>query len=313
MSLDLDYDDAQQSIAEAIGAFCRDRCPEAVVKATSGRFDAALWRALAELGVLGIATPEGEGGALELAAAHEALGHGVFPGPLAASVFAAQLLPEAERNALTRGETLVSVGAPPILPWANDAGIFIETDGREAWRATPCGEVTRVGTLAGEPWGRAELERGECLGGAGRALALYEIAAAAWLAGAGRRLVDETAEHVRTRRQFGRPIGEFQAVAHPLADCDTGIAGASALVRVAAYRFEQAGDAAGVGPASAAARLAATRSALACAYTAHQLFGALGATLEGPVFHVSRRIRGLASQAPGDGPAREALLQDYGL
>ena len=48
----------------------------------------ALWRELAALGVLALATPEGDGGALELVAALEALGDGVFPGPLPATFFA---------------------------------------------------------------------------------------------------------------------------------------------------------------------------------------------------------------------------------
>ena len=49
---------------------------------------------------------------------------------------------------------------------------------------------------------------------------------------------------------------------------------------------------------AAAARLSAGRAAIAAAHTCHQLFGAIGITLEGPVFHVSRRIRQLVSQQP---------------
>ena len=64
---------------------------------------------------------------------------------------------------------------------------------------------------------------------------------------------------------------------------------------------------------AAAARLSARRAALEAAHVCHQLFGALGIVLEGPVFHVSRRIRQLASQAPGEGPAREALLSGLEL
>ena len=64
---------------------------------------------------------------------------------------------------------------------------------------------------------------------------------------------------------------------------------------------------------AAGARLSAARSAVAAAHVCHQLFGAQGITLEGPVFHVSRRIRQLASQAPGDASARGVLLARLGL
>jgi len=45
----------------------------------------------------------------------------------------------------------------------------------------------------------------------------------------------------------------------------------------------------------------------------HQAFGAIGITLEGPVFHISRRIRQLASLPPGAAPARAAVLSHFGL
>jgi len=219
VSLDLELDDAQRALAEALGAFCRDRCPDERLRREAGTFPTALWRELAELGVLGLAAPdaaEGEGGPLELVAAMEALGRAAFPGPLVATFLAAQLVGPAERERLASGELVVSVGAPPLLPFAPVAELFIEIEGTRAWRARPAGPVEPVDTLGGEPWGRAALEREEDLGDAERALAVYDTALAAYLAAAGQRLVDDTAEHARTRRQFGRPIGDFQAVAHPL-------------------------------------------------------------------------------------------------
>jgi hypothetical protein len=43
------------------------------------------------------------------------------------------------------------------------------------------------------------------------------------------------------------------------------------------------------------------------------VFGAIGITLEGPVFHLSRRIRQLASQSPSRSSARNRLLEDAGF
>ena len=88
MGLDLQLDDLQQAVADAVAQFCRDRCDDDTVKAAAGSFPSELWKGLSELGVLALSTPEGDGGALELVAALESLGAAVFPGPLPATFFA---------------------------------------------------------------------------------------------------------------------------------------------------------------------------------------------------------------------------------
>jgi hypothetical protein len=309
--LDLAFDDAQQAIAASLRSFCAERCTEEVVRRSAGRFPAELWKELAALGVLALVTPEGDGGACELVAAVEPLGRAVFPGPLAHTFLATQLLGLEERRALASGAAVVSVGTPPLMPWAPAAQLWIELEGGRAFRARPAGPVVAVETLGGEPWGRVALARGEELAGTERALAVYEIALAAYLAAAGMGLVEATAEHARTRRQFGKAIGEFQAVAHPLAECWIRLSAAETLARAAAFRFD-AGEPEARATA-AAARVSARRAAVEAAHVCHQLFGAVGITLEGPVFHRSRRIRQLASQAPDEAPGREALLGRHGL
>jgi alkylation response protein AidB-like acyl-CoA dehydrogenase len=217
VSLDLAFDDAQQAIVDGIAQFCRDRCPDDVVKQATGKFPAE--------------------------PALEALGAAVFPGPLPATFFATQVLPEADRVAVARGDAVASVGVPPLMPWAPAAHLFLALERGRVWKGSPRGEIEPVETLGGEPWGRLELERESDLGPADRARVIYEIALAAYLAAAGRRLVDDTAEHARTRKQFGRAIGEFQAVAHPLADCSIQLGGAATLARAAAFRFDDRGAA----------------------------------------------------------------------
>ncbi|MCX5739009.1 MAG: acyl-CoA dehydrogenase family protein, partial [Proteobacteria bacterium] len=162
--LDLGFDDAQQAIADAVASFCRDRCSEAVVRAAANEFPLGLWRDLAALGVLATATPEGDGGAVEIVAAMESLGRAVFPGPLAESFFTMQLLPAAERARVAAGEAIVSVGSPPLMPWAPIAGVFVEVDGDAAWLGEPRGAIEAVATLGGEPWGRTTLLRRTALG-----------------------------------------------------------------------------------------------------------------------------------------------------
>jgi alkylation response protein AidB-like acyl-CoA dehydrogenase len=309
--LDLEFDDVGRAIGDAVAQLCRDHCTDDQLKAVTGEFPVALWGLLAELGVFGLCTPEGEGGPLELVAAAESLGHAVFPGPLAASFLATQLLGDEGRGAVAAGEAIVSLGAPPLLPWARHAQIFIEIDADRAWSGRPVGAVEPVETLGGEPWGRAALERERDLGDARAALALHDAFLAAYLAAAGLRLVGDASEHARTRVQFGKAIGEFQAVALPLAECRIQLDAAQGLARVAAYEIEVGAPSAR--ESAAAARLSAAASAVHAAHVGHQSFGALGITLEGPVFHVTRRIRQLASQPPGPEPARAALLAELGL
>lgn len=305
MSLDLSFDDAQAGIAATLSQFCKERRPVDVVKASAGSFPTALWRDLAGLGVLALATPEGEGGACEVVAAMETLGSAVFPGPLAASFFAVQVLPADERIAVAEGRSIVAVGRPPLLPFAPVATVFLEIDGERVHRLRPRGEIERVDTLGGEIWGLVGCERVADLGDSRRALVLYRIALAAYLVGAADALIQAAAGYARTRRQFGQPIGQFQAVAHPLANCHIRLGSARLLARSAACQLDRGEARARLD--GCAAHLSARRAAREAAHACHQVFGAVGITLEGPAFHLSRRIMQLAGSGPAIDAATEAL------
>ena len=205
----LELDAERAVVRDAVAAWCRERGTPA--------FDRSRWRELAELGALS-AGVDGESGALELVATCEALGAAATPGPLVETVIALRLLPEPERAALAAGDAIVALGEPPLLPFAPIADCFVALEGERAFRAQPAGAIRALDTLAGDAWGRVALVHGEELPGAGAALCAGRLAAAALLAAAGRRALEVGAEHARTRKQFGRAIGEFQAVAHPLAD-----------------------------------------------------------------------------------------------
>jgi len=77
---------------------------------------------------------------------------------------------------------------------------------------------------------------------------LYDIAlgakiiAAAWGVGAARAALDMALVYARDRRQFGRPIGSFQAVQHRLADAAIALEQASAMVRYAAWLRSGGGE-----------------------------------------------------------------------
>ena len=310
MSLDLSYRSEQEELARSVDGLCR-RCGTGAGFTDSDPLPEQYWRGLAELGVLGLGTAAGGGGALEIAACMEQLGAHGAPGPLVGTFTAGALLDPSEMEPIAEGRQLASVGQPPLLPWAAQAGVFVEIDSSEAWLSRPVSAPEPVDTTAGEPWGRTELERLRPLGDATTAVALGQTAAAAYLAGAAQNLVEIASQYAKDRVQFNRPIATFQAISHPLASCSVAVSASRILARAAACALDNRDPDA---PAAAArARLSATASATAAAYQAHQTFGAIGFTIEGPVAHVSLRIRQLSLQPVPQASARAHVLESLGI
>jgi alkylation response protein AidB-like acyl-CoA dehydrogenase len=68
------------------------------------------------------------------------------------------------------------------------------------------------------------------------------LVAAACDTGTAAAVLDMALDYARERRQFGRPIGSFQAVGHQLADMATEVAAARALTHLAAWKIDQGMD-----------------------------------------------------------------------
>jgi alkylation response protein AidB-like acyl-CoA dehydrogenase len=304
MTLDLRPTDEDDELTSSVRRFCERHATGA-----GGDHAPAVWSGLAGLGVLGLGTPEGGGGAASIVAAMAALGEAMVPGPLVATFVASQLVPEPERKAIGNGEALVSLGTPPLLPWAPVADVFVELDGDEAWLARPAATVEPVATMGGEPWGRTALERLEPLGSIARAAAIGGAALAAYLVGAGDRVLRVAVDYARDRVQFGRSIGEFQAVAHPLADAATRLDAARLLARLAAHAVDH--DEPDAPSAAATARLSASAAALETVLQAHQTLGAVGFTVEGPLRDVAPRVRQLTLLPPPPTVLRELVLAPH--
>lgn len=303
--LDLEHSAEDAALAESVRRYCATR--------PAGDHGLAWpngwWRGLADLGVLALATPEGGGGASSVVAAAEALGQANAPGPFVQTLVAAQLLDEAGRASLIGGEAVAAVGDGPLVPWLPVATVIVSLEGEQAFLARTIGPVETVDTLAGEPWGRAALEHVAALGPSGPALALGNCALGAYLAAVGQQLLDTTAAYANDRMQFRTSIGTFQAVAHPLATCALHLHAARSLARIAADALDRgAPDAAS---RAATARLSATKAALALAFQAHQTFGAMGFTVEGPVAAVTARVRQLSLLAPRPDQLRAAVLAHH--
>ncbi len=312
MTLDLTWNGEQQAIAESVAKLAREKATPQAIDACTGRFPSELWHALAELGVLALGTIEGGGGALEIVAACEQLGRAAFPGPIADTFLATQLVDDAEREQIGSGKLVAAVAVSRQFPWWGVAKAHFEIDGCDVHRVEPGAGVQPFTTIAGEGWCDAGAHRLHTFTHAERAIALHRVGSAAYLAGAGLGLVATTAEHAAVRHQFGKPIGKFQAVAHPLADSWMQLTAAQTLTRNAACDLDGGALERALALASAA-WLSGRRAALEAANTCHQAFGALGITVEGPVYRVSRRIRQLASTARWHDPARDAVLAHFGI
>lgn len=96
--------------------------------------------------------------------------------------------------------------------------------------------------------------------------------------------------HVSDRRQFGRPLGAFHAVQHRLAACASQIAAAKWLTLKA-----------GVGTAGdTLMALAYAQDAVdPVVYDLHQFMGAMGLTLEHPLYRWTYRAKLLKSDLGG--------------
>ena len=246
-----------------------------------------LWSRLAELGVHGLLVDERYGGLgadpVDLVVAFEQLGRHAVPGPWVESVaFLPAFAPTQEDlvGPLAAGQ-VATVAAPPHTPFALDADVAARALLVEgpSLRPTETGELHR----SVDPTRRlfdvsdvaAEEDAGRAVD-AGRAFDLATLACSAQLLGAGERLLGESVEYARTRRQFGRAIGEFQALKHAMADVSVGLDFARPLIYGAALSI-------GGGDASrdvSAAKVAAGDSAYRAARTALQVHGAIGYTAE---------------------------------
>lgn len=113
------------------------------------------------------------------------------------------------------------------------------------------------------------------------------------LVGLGEKILSLTLDYVKTRQQFGRPIGAFQAVAHKLADIHLEVESIKALTRFAAWAFDHDGNQfAETAPALAAYAGEVIPKAIEQALQAH---GGIGFTFEYDLHLYLRRARTLSS------------------
>jgi len=182
------------------------------------------------------------------------------------------------------------------------AGLSIATS--KAADGTVCGSLAlRKARVPGE----ALLLRGARAASAlDDATSAAYVIAAACLVGVMERTLEMTLEYMRSRVQFGRPIGSFQALQHRAVDLYIRKEVARAVVDEATASFEAA-DAGKRMLRALRAKHRATDSALLVAREAIQFHGAIGFTLENDLVHFVNRALVLAAQYGNAARLRQAF------
>lgn len=293
--------DEQRALVETVRDLLAVHCtPEQLraAEASGAGWMPALWRDLGRAGFLGLGVSTEAGGTLiDAALVAMECGRALAPVPIVeAGLVAAQLLqgvPETVPTpALLSGETVAvavighglttSTSTLRRVPYATAADVLILADRDEGMlgvvRADTV-DVRRVPAMGPAPFGCVEL------GGLGEmhrrpnevaaAIDLDALGRAAVAAGGMTAALTYAAAYVSERKQFGRPVGSFQAVQHQLADAAIAAEQARLLVLRAAS----------AGPHQRAAATAAAHTFCLPAYrrvaaTACQVLGGYGFALE---------------------------------
>jgi alkylation response protein AidB-like acyl-CoA dehydrogenase len=294
--------------------------------AEAARYDEALWKELCELGWPGIALAEEHGGQglgmVELCALLEELGYACAPVPMLGSVLAGLAIQDAGSDAqrerwlggLAHGELrgalgLVRDGTADLVPDAAGADVVVLIDATAGSASLVEGDaVEAVDAIdATRRHGRVSAG-GEALeGGAEAALDGALVAVAAELVGVSQRALDMTLDFVKERKQFGVPVGSFQAVQHRAAQMLLDVEGGRSATYFAAWTADAEPDRLPV--AAAMAKAWTSDGARNATGGAIQLHGGIGFTWEADVHWWYKRAQ-LGAHYLGDGSTHRARVAE---
>jgi alkylation response protein AidB-like acyl-CoA dehydrogenase len=151
-------------------------------------------------------------------------------------------------------------------------------------------KCTHYQSASGEPHFRidfssARVPQSARVGGAGSGWDTFSrvlrddglIPLAAFAIGGAAACLEDTVEYAKVRKQFDKPLGAFQALAHYMADASTRIDGGRVLVHEAAWNRAQGRDVARFAPM---AKLFATNTYQDVTRTCAQIWGGVAFTIE---------------------------------
>jgi alkylation response protein AidB-like acyl-CoA dehydrogenase len=318
--------DDQGEFAAAVRGYLAERFDLAAVRgvvedATSDGNPAALWKAAGEQGWLAVTVPEefdGLGlGLVEAQVIARALGAGVAPGPWRGTVLAAEairLAGSAEQKAawlprLAAGAAIGALASGSTLSaveYGAIADVVVIPEGRLVTGAssTPRGSYDGTVRLADLTGGTVE-ELSAPVEADIRARAA--VLAASELVGIAREALTRTVAYDRERKQFGVPVGSFQAIKHTLADLHCTITMAEHAALYAAHAVDVGADDAAL--AVAVAKAKAGDAAVASTGAMIQYHGGIGYTWEHEAHLFYKRAKRLAGQW-GDAGAHRARIAE---
>lgn len=315
-------EEEHNDLADAIDAMLdKADVPSAARAWADGKYEAglAIWKALTEIGVTGLLIDDDLGGsgagAIEMVVAAERLGRHAVPGPVAETLAGVPILLRdtnsvQQLEAHARGD-LTTIALADFAPRAADTEVataYLLDDG--VLSAGIPGELRQ----SVDPTRRlAALSAGEPLdtGVDGSAAIDYAVlATAAQLLGLGQGMLAIAAEYAKTRSQFGKAIGSFQAVKHHLADVAVALEMARPLVHGAALALDgKVPDDVLATREVAAAKVAAGDAAYLAARQSLQVMGAIGYTAEHDISLYITKTRALVSAWGTGALHRQRILE----
>jgi alkylation response protein AidB-like acyl-CoA dehydrogenase len=275
------FTDEQLAMRDAVRGFLEQECPAKVVRDawTNDTGRSGLWRRLGDLGVLGVLAPEAHGGFggdfLDLVLLLEETGRAVLPEPVVEhAAVAVPLFDDARAGAAAAGDLTITVVPPSgVVPYADSADLalcgddFVEPSDLEIRRRESVDGSRRLFTVEPPPpWADEDAFDRAALG------------VAAQLVGLADHMLTTTVAYAKERRQFGVPIGSFQAVKHHLANVALALEFARPVVYRAAWSVARHDEDRSLHVATAKAR--ASEAALLAGRVALQVHGAIGYTTE---------------------------------
>jgi alkylation response protein AidB-like acyl-CoA dehydrogenase len=318
--MDLTFTDEQQLLRETVRGLCQRHADLTVVRQLEDDpvgYPEKFWTALGDTGLLDMS----ELSMLDAAIVYEEFGRALAPSPhFVSSVIAAGITGtpgsdrvvapawlEPERGFGPRGITLRAAGMTGTkrhvaYAAAADELLVLARDGDEVVyvRVDPKADgvrLTQQHTVASDTQYRVDFDnvQGEVIDRRGWPVfdevmhdALILLAAQA--VGGARAALDMTVEYAKTRRQFDKPLGAFQALAHYLADAVTTVDGAETLMWEAAWARDNGRSISRLAPM---AKLFATQTFRDVTAMAQQVFGGVGFTVDYDIQLYFRRAKQL--------------------
>lgn len=279
------------------------------------------WQAAAEQGLQGVHLAESVGGQgfgiLELAVVLAEFGYGAVPGPFVPSAIASALIaahdPQAKvlaelatgaaiaayaldsgLTATRHGDVLVirgEVRAVPAAAQASDLVLPVAIESRDEWVVLRNDQLEIEAVKSLDPLRPIAHVRANAVDVSDDALlsnltmttahALMSTLLSAEAVGVARWATDTASAYAKIREQFGRPIGQFQAIKHKCAEMIADTERATAAVWDAARALDDAGESSSdVEFAAAVAATLAPATAQRCTQDCIQVHGGIGFTWE---------------------------------